>query len=106
MLRKGKKAKQPINYLVVILFAGHGILRDGMQSLLFNEYDPKTGFYKLLKVEAKLRVWAEIYPNLYTIGIFACCRQLYDPEIMSGFISKEEKEGKCNTVMPERLKRY
>ena len=36
-------------------------------------------------VENKLRSWAEIYPNLYMISIFACCRQLYQPEIMTGY---------------------
>ena len=31
-----------------------------------------------------MRIWAEIYPNAYIVGIFACCRQLYDPKAMSG----------------------
>ena len=81
-LREGKKARPPENYLVIILFAGHGILKDGMQALLYNEYDQAAGFYKIMKAESKLRVWAEIYPNLYVIGVFACCRQLWDPETM------------------------
>ena len=34
--------------------------------------------------EAKLRLWAEIFPNAYIVGIFACCRQLYDPAKMTG----------------------
>ena len=50
-LRLGKKARPPESYLVIILFAGHGILKDGMQMLLYNEYDQATGFYKLLKAE-------------------------------------------------------
>ena len=50
-LREGKRAKPPVNYLVVILFAGHGVLKDGMQVLLYNEFDQATGFYKLLKAE-------------------------------------------------------
>ena len=50
-LRQAKRAKPPENYLVVMLFAGHGILKDGMQVLLYNEYDPTTGFYKILKAE-------------------------------------------------------
>ena len=89
-----------------MLFAGHGILKDGMQVMLYNEYDQATGFYKLLKAEQKIRIWAEIFPNFYGIGIFACCRQLWDPELMTGFISKDEKEGKIALVMPERIKRY
>ena len=73
-IRQGKQAKPPENYLVVMLFAGHGILKDGMQVLLYNEYDHETGFYKMLKAEAKMRIWAEIFPNLYILGIFASCR--------------------------------
>ena len=46
----------------------------------------------LFKAEAKLRLWAEIYPNCYIIGIFACCRQLYDHSTMTGCISKETAE--------------
>ena len=77
-MRAGKgdrKAKKPVEkYLIIFLFAGHGILKDGMQALLYNEYDPSTRFYKVLNAEAKLRLWSEIYPNAYIIGIFACCR--------------------------------
>ena len=62
-LREGKR-KQPIEkFLIIFLFAGHGILKDGLQALLFNEYDEKTGFYRLLTAEAKLRLWSEIYPK-------------------------------------------
>ena len=63
-----------------------------MQCLLYNEYDPRNKFYKILMAEAKLRGWAEIYPNSYIIGIFACCRQLYDQPTMSGFYSKAEAD--------------
>lgn len=34
------------------------------------------------KVEAKLRSLAETFPNSYVVGIFACCRQYYNPEKM------------------------
>ena len=73
-LREGNKKIPMEKYLIVFLFAGHGILKDGMQALLINEYDSKNRFYGLLKAEGKLRLWAEIYPNAYIIGIFACCR--------------------------------
>ena len=73
-LRDGKKKVPKKNYLVIFLFAGHGILKDGTQMMLYNEYDTKKKFYKMLQAEAKLRIWAEIYPNSYIIGIFACCR--------------------------------
>ena len=41
-LREGKKKMPTENYLLVFLFAGHGILKDGMQCVLYNEYDPET----------------------------------------------------------------
>ena len=37
LLAKGKQKQ--INYLTIFLFAGHGILNDGMQCLVLNEYD-------------------------------------------------------------------
>ena len=44
----------------------------------------------MCQAEAKLRGWAEIYPNAYIIGIFACCRQLYSEKLKVGCISREE----------------
>ena len=45
----------------------------------------------MFRAEAKLRVFAEIYPNSYIISIFASCRQTYDPTWMLGTcISKKE----------------
>ena len=61
-------------YLIMFLFAGHGLQKDGQQVMLYNEYDPKTRFYKLFRAELKLRIFAEIYQNSYIVGIFACCR--------------------------------
>ena len=37
-LKQGRKEKPPTNYLVISLFAGHGILKDGAQQLILNEY--------------------------------------------------------------------
>ena len=49
-----------------------------------NEFDEKTSFYKLYKAETKLRSWASTLQNAYLIGIFACCRQIYQKEEMEG----------------------
>ena len=77
-LKDGKK-KQPMEkYLILFLFAGHGLLKQGMQEMVYNEFDNNTKFYKMYKAEKKLRLYAEIYPNAYVIGIFACCRQIWD----------------------------
>ena len=47
-----------INYMVIFLFAGHGILKEGQQEVVINEYNRQKGFYKLFKAESKLRSWA------------------------------------------------
>ena len=56
------------------MVAGHGIMYEGGQALVINEFDPKREFYKLLKIEAWIRVTAKHYANTYFVGIFACCR--------------------------------
>ena len=43
------------NYLLIFFFAGHGVLFEGSQAILLNEFDKRSGFYKMKKVEAKLR---------------------------------------------------
>ena len=48
-------------YLIIFLFAGHGLLKDGMQVMAYNEFDKETGFYKTFRAEAKLRSFSEIY---------------------------------------------
>ena len=58
-IREGKNKSVPVeNYLIICLFAGHGVLKDGMQTMLYNQYDKKTGFYKFMNAEKKLRGWA------------------------------------------------
>lgn len=91
-LKAGKFMEPPENYLVIFLFAGHGILHDGMQSVLVNEYMNRTKFYKMFRAEAIIRGYAGTYPNSYIIGIFACCRQLYNQNEMTGKISKKEAD--------------
>ena len=71
---QGKEASPSVNYLVIFFFAGHGLLKDGVQTILYNKYNSRTKYYKTLKIEAVIRDWANKFPNLYAIGIFACCR--------------------------------
>ena len=60
-LRAGKKKRPMERYLIIFLFAGHGLQKEGAQVMLYNEYDPAKHFYKLFRAEAKLRSFAEIY---------------------------------------------
>ena len=41
-IENGNDEKPPINYLVIFLFAGHGMWKEGKQVLLYNEYDQET----------------------------------------------------------------
>ena len=48
---------------------------------MINEFDKKTKFYKLWAAETNLSNLAELYNNSYVIGVFACCREKFDPDI-------------------------
>ena len=74
-----KFAENPdTNYLILFVFAGHGMNASGQQVLLVNEFDKSSNFYKKLNVEAKIRAMSEASPNSYSLAFFACCREIYD----------------------------
>ena len=77
-------------FCTIWLFAGHGILKLGMQTIMVNEFDPKKGFYKLYNAEETIRVMANNNSNSYMITIFACCRQLYNGDKMQGYYSEDQ----------------
>ena len=81
------------NHTVIYTIAAHGILRDGKQTVLINEYDKKTGFYKVWNVEANIRLLASTFHNTYHIAFFACCREFYNTARHTGcFATKEEAQ--------------
>ena len=84
-LKAGNKAEPQVNYLIICMFAGHGILRDGSQYLVFNQFDKQSKFYKMMNVEIFLRNCSDSYSNSYMIGIFACCREIYKPKVHTGY---------------------
>ena len=77
-LKAGKNASPKVNYLVIVFIAGHGILKDGGQLILLNEFNKLAGYYKTYKIEDELRWMSKKFPNSYIVGIFACCRQVYN----------------------------
>ena len=84
-LVEGNNANPKEKYLVILLFAGHGILKDGQQTLVLNEFDSGSGFYKLFKAEDTIRKLSYATSlNSYFICIFACCRELFNPNTMKG----------------------
>ena len=80
LLQEGKQNK--INYLTIFLFAGHGIMKNGTQCLVLNEFDENTKFYKLLPAEDKIRLFGMSFQNSYNIAVFACCRELWNHDEM------------------------
>ena len=65
-----------MKHLVIYHFLGRGILKDGFQCFVLNEYDEVNKTYKLLPAEQQIRTFAEKHPNSYNIAIFDCTRML------------------------------
>ena len=84
-ISKTLQANSEENYLILLFLAGHGMNDSGQQILLINEFAKSTNFYKRLNVEAKVRSLAEMFPNAYFLGFFACCREIYNKERHQGF---------------------
>ena len=67
-----------VNYLIISVFIGRGITKNGRQQMIFNDYDQKSKFYKLLSAESLLRNIATKYLNAYMVGIFGSSRQIFE----------------------------
>ena len=71
--------KEPdTSVFIVYLFACHGVQREGKQCAVVNEYDKRTGFYRLYPAEDDVRRLSKKYPNSYHLVFFACCREYYN----------------------------
>jgi hypothetical protein len=62
---------------VVYLFAGHGLDRDGAVSLIVDEFDARSKFYKLCNAESKVKAQAAKHNHSMHLAFFACCREIY-----------------------------
>jgi hypothetical protein len=71
--------------MVFHFFAGHGMSKKGQQHLLINEFDAKGRYYKMFNAECKIRTYAKTFQNSYHIGVFASCREEFDPDHALGF---------------------
>ena len=73
--------------LALSCFASHGMIFEGRQVILLNEFNSAKGFYKIFAVEENIRNLAMKYPNAYLVVIYACCREIYMVAEDSGGIS-------------------
>ena len=55
LIRQGRRSKPVKNYLVIYIFAGHGVMKDGEHCLLTNEYDKMARFYRMVPVENSIK---------------------------------------------------
>ena len=62
----------------IIFLAGHGMILDGNQTILLNEYCSRSEFYELYKIEAHVRTLTRNFKNSYLVVIAACCRQIFN----------------------------
>ena len=64
---------------------------DGRQTVLINEFDHKTGFYKMWGIEANIRLLAKNNTNAYIIGLMACCREIFNTQRHCGLFGGTEQ---------------
>ena len=81
-LKEAEEERPSEKYLVICLFATHGVIKGGTQQIIVNEYDRRTKFYRLFPAEKNMSNLAMNLSNSYVIGVFACCRQEYDHRIV------------------------
>ena len=67
-------------HLGIFFVAGHGMIHEGTQRLLLNEFDKQRKFYKLFPIEIHIRNMTKYQKNSYLIVTMACCREIYDPK--------------------------
>ena len=74
-LQKRVKEDSATGYFIVHVIAGHGVQFKGNQTLMTNEFDSVSNFYKRFPIEVLMRIFAKNNPNSFHLGIFACCRE-------------------------------
>ena len=84
-IRKRIKDAPEKKFLVVYVLAGHGMINNGKQILLLNEYSANLRFYKHWAIEEHIRNIAKNFENSYQIAFFACCREVKTQKHSGGF---------------------
>ena len=85
-LFKMLKAAPKKKFFGIMFLAGHGMIHEGSQRILLNQYDNKREFYKLFQIEKEIRNITMRFKNSYIVAVAACCREIYIPERHSGCV--------------------
>ena len=70
--------------LGIVYVGGHGMMHEGTQHFVLNQYDKDKRFYKLFPVEAKIRHVTYKHNNCYMIAIMACSRDSFNQSQILG----------------------
>ena len=71
------KANPDVKYFGLLLYAGHGMIRDGVQCFVLNQLNKSQGYYYLQAVETDIRNISMHCKNSYILATFACCREIF-----------------------------
>ena len=58
--------------------------------VVINAYDKRTTFYKMVPAEYAIRDGANKNKNAFYIGIFACCREIFNPKTHRDYFAGTE----------------
>ena len=90
-LRKDPKKVQ----LGIFFLAGHGMICDGTQHFLLNEFCKAREFYKLYPIERIARTLTETMRQSYLIVIVACCRENFNFKRHNNCVGADKKSQAC-----------
>ena len=66
--------------------------------VVINAYDKRTTFYKMVAAEHAIRDGANKNKNAYYIGIFACCREIFNPKTHRDYFAGTEVQAHIHFV--------
>lgn len=85
--------------------AGHGMIADNEQVLLCNKITAHR-FYEMLPIESLIRCIGAEHANVYSITLFACCRQKYEVKEFAKHFAKDSKEYQDFSKIGQESKDY
>ena len=95
-LSKMFKSSPKKKFLGLFLHAGHGMMRDGVQCFVLNQFQKKLpngqGYYYLQSVEIDIRNLSKQCKNAYIVAIFACCREIFIKDMHCTCFGKTKEE--------------
>ena len=85
-LKKRIKASPEQNFFIVMICAAHGLQIDGKQTIVINSLNSRTGYFHTCNIEQDIRDIAKKFGHTYTLGLFACCREIYRSHVHRGLV--------------------